>query len=332
MSNFNIPADMAAGTWDLIDPGDGAAIDIALWGIVPLVSGASGETRSLARPTKLGLWQILNMQTDGGGDIVVTVAGGYNEAANTTLTFAEVGEWALLVSMRDATSTYAWRLINYDGLTGPVLDFAGITADTLSLSSTLAVTGAATLSSTLAVTGVTTFTGRADLDGNTIATTAGTGITTGTGTIYESSATKSGGVITTTILVDITGLNSSAAADVIGVDGGTANCHFGQITAAVSGTILGGKITCLEVPAGGIDDIDFYSADESSLAEDTAISAAANEVVLFAPGASWTVDMFRTMSDIPAVNQYLYLVGSGAGSDNTYTAGKFLIEFFGYDA
>jgi len=160
---------------------------------------------------------------------------------------------------------------------------------------------------------------------------AGSGVLSGTGTVYRSSTARVGDIITTQILIDITGLNSSAAADIIG-DNAAANCHFGQITALRNGTILGGKITCLEAPATGINDIDFYAADEATGTEDTAITALTNDTALFAPGAAWTIDMYRSFTGIPAADQYLYLVGSGAGADATYTTGKFLIELFGYVA
>ena len=47
---------------------------------------------------------------------------------------------------------------------------------------------------------------KSTLTGNTIVTTAGTGITTGTGTVYAASAVKIGGFIHTSILIDLTGL------------------------------------------------------------------------------------------------------------------------------
>ncbi|MEK9796752.1 MAG: hypothetical protein VW713_08405 [Alphaproteobacteria bacterium] len=69
------------------------------------------------------------------------------------------------------------------------------------------------------------------------AMTPGSG-TAGTGTIIRHTVQKMGSLIETRILVDLTGLNGGGtAADIIGVDG-QANCHIGQITAAVNGTIF----------------------------------------------------------------------------------------------
>ena len=90
--------------------------------------------------------------------------------------------------------------------------------------------------------------------------TAGAGITGGSGTVYKSEVIKLGDIIHTNIIIDLTGLNSSAAGDIIGKQG-TANCHLGQITAAVNGTILFGEINCLETPAGGEPDMSSRDRD-----------------------------------------------------------------------
>ena len=126
---------------------------------------------------------------------------------------------------------------------------------------TVSCAGAVCVGSTLAVTG------RSTLTGNTIATTAGTGITSGSGTVYAASVIKTGGIYHTKILIDLTGLASSGSGDIIG-KAATANCHIGQITAAVNGTVLGGKMTCLEAPGGGDPDINLWYADEATGTED----------------------------------------------------------------
>jgi hypothetical protein len=161
--------------------------------------------------------------------------------------------------------------------------------------------------------------------------TAGTGITAGVGTVYESSAMLQGSIYITTILADLTGLNSSVTNDIIGVNA-AANCHFGQYQAAISGaTILAGRMTCLEVPAGGDVDIDLWSADEATLAEDTQISAATGELNLIASAGNWTLNRSLAFTTMPGVDDYFYLTSGGAGVSATYTAGKFLIEMWGYD-
>lgn len=160
---------------------------------------------------------------------------------------------------------------------------------------------------------------------------AGAGITGGTGTIYKNGVARIGGIIKTAILIDLTGLGSSTTdLDIIGV--GTAPAHLGQITAARNGTILSGRMTCLEVPAGGADDIDLYYATEGTGVFDGAVTSL-TEVALITSGGAWTLNQSVGIADPAALaNKYLYLTGGEAGTAATYTAGKFLLELEGYDA
>jgi hypothetical protein len=172
-----------------------------------------------------------------------------------------------------------------------------------------------------------------NLEALTLDTEAGAGVTAGTGTVYRTSVIREGGIIVTRILIDLTGLHSEAAdGDIIGVDGSANPAHIGQITAAQNGTILGGIMRCLEVPAGGDPNIALYSAAEGTGVEDGAIGSL-TETVIFDPNADWTIDMSRSITGIPAADSYLYLVqGDATGTDADYTAGKFLIELYGYEA
>lgn len=168
------------------------------------------------------------------------------------------------------------------------------------------------------------------LDLNVLSTQAGAGITGGVGTVYKSSAIKAGGIIKTSILIDLTGLASSTTdLDIIGV--GASAAHLGRITAADNGTILTGTMTCLETPAGGADDIDLYSATEGTGVFDGGI-AALTETALLTRGAPWAAGDIKPLTAWPAANAYLYLTGGEAGTADTYTAGKFLLELSGYDA
>ena len=171
--------------------------------------------------------------------------------------------------------------------------------------------------------------GRSTLTGNTIATTAGTGITTGTGTVYAASVIKTGGIFHTSILIDLTGLASSGSGDIIG-KAGTANSHIGQITATINGTVLGGKLTCLEAPAGGDPDINLWYADEATGAEDAAITSLSNQVQMCDSG-DLALNSVISIPTPPAADKYIYMV-TGAATNADYTAGKILIEFFGYSA
>ena len=177
----------------------------------------------------------------------------------------------------------------------------------------------------MAVTDITS--GAATLGtGDVLSTEAGVGITDGTGTIYESSVSRDGGIITTRILVDLTGLNhGGTAGDIIGTDG-TGVAHLGQITAARNGTIIGGRMTCFEAPATGDPDIDVYSATEATGVEDVGIGTLTETQLVNAGAATLGASVYFTAW--PAANQYLYLVGQGA-SGATYTAGRLMIELYG---
>lgn len=148
----------------------------------------------------------------------------------------------------------------------------------------------------------------------------------GTGGVLKQSIASFGDLTVTSILVDLTGLNSGGTAgDIIGVNGAGA-AYISRLSAA-NGTITAIRMTCLETPAGGDTDLDLYSATEGTGVEDTAITAL-TEVQLINAGtqSSGTV---TAAANMPAANtDYLYLVGQGT-SNATYTAGKFLIELYG---
>ena len=158
----------------------------------------------------------------------------------------------------------------------------------------------------------------------------GAGISGGTGTVFKSSVIRIGDIIKTSILIDLTGLSSSTTElDIIGQ--GTDPAYLGQITAAKNGTILTGRMTCLEVPEGGIADIDLYSATEATGKFDDAVGGLA-ETAMITAGGNWTLAAVKAFGAVPAANSYLYLTGGAGGTAAAYTAGKFLIELEGYEA
>lgn len=219
--------------------------------------------------------------------------------------------------------------IKYSTPSQVVLAAAGGTAGTAVASSPIVLDsnkGIATITSAT----ITTMTG--NVIGNvtgainpSVALTKGAGVA-GMET-YVSSVHTIGTLITTRILIDLTGLVGSATdTDIIG-DSAAASAHMGRITAAINGTIRGGQVTCLEVPAGGTADINFYSANESTGAQD-ALATSLTETVLIDAGGSWTSGATKGMTALPPANDYLY-VANGAASGGTFSAGKFLIELYG---
>ena len=172
-------------------------------------------------------------------------------------------------------------------------------------------------------------TGVASLDANTMSVEAGTGITTGSGTVYRSSVIRSGGIITTQILIDLTGLRSTGSGDIIGVNGTALVCHIGQIVAATNGTILTGSMECFEAPGGGDPDINVHSASEGTGVEDGAIGDLTETILVNAGDATLGSKVY--FAAVPAADEFLYLT-TGAATDADYTAGKLLIELKGYAA
>ena len=183
--------------------------------------------------------------------------------------------------------------------------------------------GAITTLSSINSSGVSSF------DANTLSVEAGTGITTGTGTIYKTAVQRVGGIITTRILIDLTGLRSTGSGDIIGVNGTALVCHIGQITAAQNGTILTGSMECFEAPAGGDPDINVHSATEGTGVEDGAIGDLTETLLVNAGDATLGSKVYFTA--VPAADQFLYLT-TGDATDADYTAGKLFIELMGYEA
>ena len=163
----------------------------------------------------------------------------------------------------------------------------------------------------------------AKLTGNT-GPSAGSGFSDAA--LYKSWRCNEGGITKTCILIDLTGIHSTAANDIIGNDG-VANAHIGQYTTALMGTLFAATMECMETPAGGDPDINLAFADEATLAEDSALSAGtSNGTAMNSGDLSAGLSVFSTA--LPAVDQYLYLV-AGAGTDADYTAGVVLITLYG---
>jgi hypothetical protein len=163
-------------------------------------------------------------------------------------------------------------------------------------------------------------------------------MTTGPGSGFatptvSSEITKVGKIITTHIFLDITGaVSSTTLNDIIG-DDDAANAHFGQVISSESGQIVSGTVTCLEVPATGVTDIDFNASSASTGAEDADVTALADYIALLSKGGAWALNDVTALTDLPdATSDYLYLSVGVAGTADTYSAGQFLVELIGYEA
>ena len=98
----------------IADPGNAGAVPITDSGHVDIVT-AGAETRTIAAPTDIGQSLLLSMKTDG-GDCVVTVATGINQAGNNTITLNDAGDSILLVAVASGTNK-RWRVAYNDGCT-----------------------------------------------------------------------------------------------------------------------------------------------------------------------------------------------------------------------
>ena len=158
--------------------------------------------------------------------------------------------------------------------------------------------------------------------------TPGSGITAGAA-YYNSWVEKNGNVIKTSILIDLTGLASSDAADdIIGDDGGVANSHIGQYTSAKMGTLFAVILEAKEAVVGGDADINLVFADEATLAENAALSSGTNTGTVLNSGDLQAGRPVYGHSGFPAEGQYFYL-SNGSATDAAYTGGSLLIEFYG---
>ena len=133
-------------------------------------------------------------------------------------------------------------------------------------------------------------------------------------------------IVETKIMIDLTGLRSTAADAIIGKDG-SGIAYIGRVTTANQGVVFGVSMLCLETPAGGDPDINLYSATDADGVEGTAISGLTEtEIINSGDLAAGTL---VAGGDI-AADQYLYLV-AGSTTDADYTAGRILITIYGYD-
>ena len=112
MGAKNIERLLAAASGEpLLDPGDAGTISVTEPLKVSSIITAGAETRTLAVPPTVGLLHTIYLKTDG-GTLTLTVTGGYDQAANTTMTFSDVGDYALFQSIDD-NGTLRWQVVHH---------------------------------------------------------------------------------------------------------------------------------------------------------------------------------------------------------------------------
>ena len=161
----------------------------------------------------------------------------------------------------------------------------------------------------------------------------GAGIDSGSAPIRQYSwIEKLGSVIKTSIYVDLDGLASTTTdLDIIGLAAGGA-AYIGAITSAVNGAIFAVKMTCLDTPTTGADEIDLWNADEATMVYDNPIeSTSGTEHEIIKDSGAWTTGVTKgaTHTITMGSTEYLYLTAGEAGTAAEYGKGKFLIELWG---
>ena len=95
------------------DPGSAGTITPSLWGqIFPIVT-AGAEARTLARPARAGILTSVVLDTDG-GDLTLTVTGGFNAGGETSIVFSDAGDMVALMSVKTGT-TFQWTEVTHEG-------------------------------------------------------------------------------------------------------------------------------------------------------------------------------------------------------------------------
>ena len=154
--------------------------------------------------------------------------------------------------------------------------------------------------------------------------TPGVGISDDVASV-QTSVVRTGNTIETMIVIDLTGLKSTATGgDIIGDTGVS---YIGQVTTAINGVIVSGQIRCAIIPTTGDDDIDLYAASEATGAYDAAISGLA-ETALVTAGGAHAIGTVKQFTALPSANEYLYLT-TGGTTAGTYDAGTIVIEMLG---
>ena len=202
----------------------------------------------------------------------------------------------------------------------------------VSIAGATTLSGATTISGDLTTTGehnhsgAATFTGQVKLQGNS-GTAPGTGISGGSGTVCKVSVLREGTLITTKILVDLTGLDSTTTVDQVIGKAGTDPAFLTKITAAKNGTIIGGFVNVFEAPGTGQTDIDIRANSSATLKKGDA--GGGTQVMIAGAGLDTGSNSYKVVTGGISADDHLYLSCGAAGTAGTYDAGKLVITLFG---
>lgn len=108
-------ADAGGSSLTVADPGTGAAIPLNSSAYIALTTGGSGETNTLAIPQFVGQELVLALDTDGGGNRVVTASQAINATGDTVMTFADAGD-AIELTAITVGGALRWRVMGNEGV------------------------------------------------------------------------------------------------------------------------------------------------------------------------------------------------------------------------
>ena len=243
--------------------------------------------------------------TEDGGDLTLTVnptsgtAYGYNGDNATTIVYSDAGDFVQFYSI-EVGSECVWRVLAHEGTNVSVeaLEVDTLTASTLSKPAVLpAEHGAGAIG--------TAFAPRT----------------------YR--YTRDGSIITE-IEIDLTGLGARGTAnDIIGLEADAPPAYIGRNVIATNGIIYRVEMTCLEVPLTGDADVILCAGSLATQHWDDAVT---NRIEICDGTSDWALGE-TIVNNAPAITaDYYYYLTQGATDDANYTAGQFLIRFYGHAA
>ena len=226
----------------MLDPGASKPINVDRWfAIVPVVT-ATAEARTLTQPTKAGRVVTVLLDVDG-GDLTLTVTGGWRQAGTTTITFDTAGDWVTFISVKVGASYY-WRVLAEEGtnatetITSFVAGSATVTSGVLSSATINAITGTSILAASATVT-------------SGVLSSASINAITNT-SIVAASATVTSGVYSSASISAQTGTSIVAAsATITTLVGSTASidAHTATSIVAASATVTSGVLSSASINA-----------------------------------------------------------------------------------
>tara|TARA_R100000995_G_scaffold82848_2_gene57448 strand:- start:587 stop:1999 length:1413 start_codon:yes stop_codon:yes gene_type:complete len=252
------------------------------------------------------------------GDLTIT-GGNITNALTLDSTLAVSGLATLSNNLTFSGTTPTITVPDAQGLIlkGVSSTYVAFTSSSATHSKASTFSGAVTCSSTLAVSGVTSLSGNSN-------GAAGTGLTAASDTTCKASKVRMGDIIYTNIILDVHGQRSDSNGAVIGTSANANPSYLTRISTSSNGTLLCGRVTCLEAPTA---DLEFFTSTSLVGKEgDTASGLSAYDSLCVK--SSWAAGDIKEFDNtaIPADGEVIYMEGTAT---TDYGAGKFIIEMWG---